>query len=158
MLQVTNQVTRDSSTGPLKPALGRSWSFVPSTRVLLESKEGSWEKGTSQRAASLAKSPRQVRLLLDPACLGNAAVGLALAPVGVGQEPASLGEPWPWERSSCSLAGCAEEKRIRSQQPGLVFIDRINGWHRFQSGSLCSWCWSHSADGVWAVRVLWKWL
>ncbi|NXD41292.1 RA51D protein, partial [Copsychus sechellarum] len=60
---VTNQVTRDSSTGPLKPALGRSWSFVPSTRVLLESKEGSWEKGTSQRAASLAKSPRQVRLL-----------------------------------------------------------------------------------------------
>ncbi|KAF4791049.1 DNA repair protein RAD51 4 [Turdus rufiventris] len=56
---VTNQVTRDSSTGPLKPALGRSWSFVPSTRVLLESKEGSWEKGTSQRAASLAKSPRQ---------------------------------------------------------------------------------------------------
>ncbi|NXC81318.1 RA51D protein, partial [Cercotrichas coryphoeus] len=60
---VTNQVTRDSSTGPLKPALGRSWSFVPSTRVLLESREGSWEKGTSQRAASLAKSPRQVRLL-----------------------------------------------------------------------------------------------
>ncbi|NWS84805.1 RA51D protein, partial [Toxostoma redivivum] len=51
---VTNQVTRDSSTGPLKPALGRSWSFVPSTRVLLESKEGS-----TQRAASLAKSPRQ---------------------------------------------------------------------------------------------------
>ncbi|NXY92393.1 RA51D protein, partial [Alcedo cyanopectus] len=56
---VTNQVTRDSSTGPLKPALGRSWSFVPSTRVLLESKEGSWEKGTTQRVASLAKSPRQ---------------------------------------------------------------------------------------------------
>ncbi|NXH62882.1 RA51D protein, partial [Rhabdornis inornatus] len=51
---VTNQVTRDSSTGALKPALGRSWSFVPSTRVLLESKEGS-----TQRAASLAKSPRQ---------------------------------------------------------------------------------------------------
>ncbi|NXU38076.1 RA51D protein, partial [Drymodes brunneopygia] len=56
---VTNQVTRDSSSGPLKPALGRSWSFVPSTRVLLESKETSWEKGTTQRAASLAKSPRQ---------------------------------------------------------------------------------------------------
>ncbi|NXR78038.1 RA51D protein, partial [Pycnonotus jocosus] len=51
---VTNQVTRDSSTGPLKPALGRSWSFVPSTRVLLESREG-----TTHRAASLAKSPRQ---------------------------------------------------------------------------------------------------
>ncbi|NXO41541.1 RA51D protein, partial [Locustella ochotensis] len=56
---VTNQVTRDSSSGPLKPALGRSWSFVPSTRVLLESREGTWEKGTTQRAASLAKSPRQ---------------------------------------------------------------------------------------------------
>ncbi|NWT59362.1 RA51D protein, partial [Erythrocercus mccallii] len=56
---VTNQVTRDSSTGPLKPALGRSWSFVPSTRVLLESQEATWEKATTQRAASLAKSPRQ---------------------------------------------------------------------------------------------------
>ncbi|XP_005056584.1 PREDICTED: DNA repair protein RAD51 homolog 4 isoform X1 [Ficedula albicollis] len=68
---VTNQVTRDSSTGPLKPALGRSWSFVPSTRVLLESKEGSWEKGTSHRAASLAKSPRQptgIQVQLD---IGN---------------------------------------------------------------------------------------
>ncbi|XP_030318193.1 DNA repair protein RAD51 homolog 4 isoform X1 [Calypte anna] len=56
---VTNQVTRDSSTGPLKPALGRSWSFVPSTRVLLESKEATWEKASTQRVASLAKSPRQ---------------------------------------------------------------------------------------------------
>ncbi|KFU94305.1 DNA repair protein RAD51 4, partial [Chaetura pelagica] len=56
---VTNQVTRDSSSGSLKPALGRSWSFVPSTRVLLESKEGTWEKGTTHRIASLAKSPRQ---------------------------------------------------------------------------------------------------
>ncbi|XP_027520331.1 DNA repair protein RAD51 homolog 4 isoform X1 [Corapipo altera] len=56
---VTNQVTRDSSTGPLKPALGRSWSFVPSTRVLLESKEASWDKGTTRRVAALVKSPRQ---------------------------------------------------------------------------------------------------
>ncbi|NXG68639.1 RA51D protein, partial [Baryphthengus martii] len=56
---VTNQVTRDSSTGPLKPALGRSWSFVPSTRVLLESKEATREKGTAQRLASLVKSSRQ---------------------------------------------------------------------------------------------------
>lgn len=62
VLQVTNQVTRDSSSGPLKPALGRSWSFVPSTRVLLESKEATWDKATTQRAATLAKSPRQVRL------------------------------------------------------------------------------------------------
>ncbi|NWR64027.1 RA51D protein, partial [Bucorvus abyssinicus] len=56
---VTNQVTRDSGPGPLKPALGRSWSFVPSTRVLLETKEAAWEKATAQRIASLAKSPRQ---------------------------------------------------------------------------------------------------
>ncbi|NWZ81914.1 RA51D protein, partial [Poecile atricapillus] len=56
---VTNQVTRDSSTGQLKPALGRSWSFVPSTRVLLESREANWERASTQRAASLAKSPRQ---------------------------------------------------------------------------------------------------
>ncbi|NXI78041.1 RA51D protein, partial [Rhipidura dahli] len=56
---VTNQVTRDSSTGPLKPALGRSWSFVPSTRVLLESREATWDKATTRRVASLAKSPRQ---------------------------------------------------------------------------------------------------
>uniref|UniRef100_A0A8B9ZXD9 DNA repair protein RAD51 homolog 4 n=1 Tax=Anas zonorhyncha TaxID=75864 RepID=A0A8B9ZXD9_9AVES len=60
---VTNQVTRDSSTGLLKPALGRSWSFVPSTRVLLESKGAPWEEATMRRSASLAKSPRQVRLL-----------------------------------------------------------------------------------------------
>ncbi|NWU81521.1 RA51D protein, partial [Onychorhynchus coronatus] len=56
---VTNQVTRDSSTGPLKPALGRSWSFVPSTRVLLESKEAAGDKGPTQRVVALAKSPRQ---------------------------------------------------------------------------------------------------
>ncbi|XP_065709211.1 DNA repair protein RAD51 homolog 4 [Patagioenas fasciata] len=68
---VTNQVTRDSSTGLLKPALGRSWSFVPSTRVLLESKEATWEKVTTQRVASLAKSPRQptgIQMELD---IGN---------------------------------------------------------------------------------------
>uniref|UniRef100_A0A8B9P986 RAD51 paralog D n=1 Tax=Apteryx owenii TaxID=8824 RepID=A0A8B9P986_APTOW len=66
--QVTNQVTRDSSAGPLKPALGRSWSFVPSTRVLLQSKEATWEKTNTQRVASLAKSPRQptgIQVVLD---------------------------------------------------------------------------------------------
>uniref|UniRef100_A0A8B9P394 DNA repair protein RAD51 homolog 4 n=1 Tax=Apteryx owenii TaxID=8824 RepID=A0A8B9P394_APTOW len=65
---VTNQVTRDSSAGPLKPALGRSWSFVPSTRVLLQSKEATWEKTNTQRVASLAKSPRQptgIQVVLD---------------------------------------------------------------------------------------------
>ncbi|NXL94972.1 RA51D protein, partial [Alectura lathami] len=56
---VTNQVTRDSGTGPPKPALGRSWSFVPSTRVLLRGRTVPGEEGTARRLASLAKSPRQ---------------------------------------------------------------------------------------------------
>lgn len=58
--QVTNQVTRDSSTGALKSALGRSWSFVPSTRVLLQGRAAPWEEGTAPHTACLAKSPRQV--------------------------------------------------------------------------------------------------
>uniref|UniRef100_A0A8C0G4Y0 RAD51 paralog D n=1 Tax=Chelonoidis abingdonii TaxID=106734 RepID=A0A8C0G4Y0_CHEAB len=57
--QVTNHVTRDGSSGHLKPALGRSWSFVPSTRVLLESREGTWGKASTCRIASLTKSSRQ---------------------------------------------------------------------------------------------------
>ncbi|XP_052544586.1 DNA repair protein RAD51 homolog 4 isoform X1 [Tympanuchus pallidicinctus] len=56
---VTNQVTRDSSTGALKSALGRSWSFVPSTRVLLQGRAAPWEEGTAPHTACLAKSPRQ---------------------------------------------------------------------------------------------------
>uniref|UniRef100_A0A8C0G4W7 DNA repair protein n=1 Tax=Chelonoidis abingdonii TaxID=106734 RepID=A0A8C0G4W7_CHEAB len=56
---VTNHVTRDGSSGHLKPALGRSWSFVPSTRVLLESREGTWGKASTCRIASLTKSSRQ---------------------------------------------------------------------------------------------------
>ncbi|XP_064379433.1 DNA repair protein RAD51 homolog 4 isoform X1 [Dromaius novaehollandiae] len=71
---VTNQVTRDSSAGPLKPALGRSWSFVPSTRVLLESKETTWEKANMQRIASLAKSPRQPTGLQVELDIGNSDV------------------------------------------------------------------------------------
>uniref|UniRef100_A0A8C0GDZ1 DNA repair protein RAD51 homolog 4 n=1 Tax=Chelonoidis abingdonii TaxID=106734 RepID=A0A8C0GDZ1_CHEAB len=55
---VTNHVTRDGSSGHLKPALGRSWSFVPSTRVLLESREGTWGKASTCRIASLTKSSR----------------------------------------------------------------------------------------------------
>lgn len=74
---------------------------------------------------------------------------------------------WGWTQPGSGRAACAAwldaaEKRreqiICSQQPGLVFIGRINEWHHFQSRSLCSWCWFHSPDGVWAVRVLWKWL
>lgn len=56
---VTNQVTRDSSTGALKSALGRSWSFVPSTRVLLQGRAVPWEEGAAPHTACLAKSPRQ---------------------------------------------------------------------------------------------------
>ncbi|XP_044312101.1 DNA repair protein RAD51 homolog 4 isoform X2 [Varanus komodoensis] len=56
---LTNHVTRDTSNGSLKPALGRSWSFVPSTRVLLKDSKDSSGKVTAGRIASLVKSPRQ---------------------------------------------------------------------------------------------------
>ncbi|EHB05117.1 DNA repair protein RAD51-like protein 4 [Heterocephalus glaber] len=56
---VTNHMTRDRDSGRLKPALGRSWSFVPSTRVLLDSPEEAGTSGRSQRMACLTKSPRQ---------------------------------------------------------------------------------------------------
>ncbi|KAM7139956.1 DNA repair protein RAD51 homolog 4 isoform 2-T2 [Macrochelys suwanniensis] len=81
---VTNHVTRDSSSGHLKPALGRSWSFVPSTRVLLESREGTWGKASTRRLASLTKSSRQPT--------GNE-VELDIASCGVLEEsPAASGE------------------------------------------------------------------
>ncbi|XP_070249761.1 DNA repair protein RAD51 homolog 4 isoform X5 [Myotis yumanensis] len=54
---VTNHMTRDRDSGKLKPALGRSWSFVPSTRVVLAIGEGAGAPG-SQRTACLTKSPR----------------------------------------------------------------------------------------------------
>ncbi|KAJ6655715.1 hypothetical protein lerEdw1_004768 [Lerista edwardsae] len=68
---VTNHVTRDLSNGHLKPALGRSWSFVPSTRVLLETCAESHGNTSSCRIVSLVKSPRQplgIQMQLD---LGN---------------------------------------------------------------------------------------
>ncbi|XP_077021268.1 DNA repair protein RAD51 homolog 4 [Tamandua tetradactyla] len=55
---VTNHVTQDRDSGRLKPALGRSWSFVPSTRVLLSVGEGAGAS-SSQRMVYLTKSPRQ---------------------------------------------------------------------------------------------------
>ncbi|XP_006045430.4 DNA repair protein RAD51 homolog 4 isoform X2 [Bubalus kerabau] len=54
---VTNHMTRDRDSGQLKPALGRSWSFVPSTRLLLDNTQGSGSLG-SRRVACLTKSPR----------------------------------------------------------------------------------------------------
>lgn len=59
--QVTNHVTRDASSGQIKPALGHSWSFVPSTRVLLENVKESCGKTSGCRIVLLTKSPRQVR-------------------------------------------------------------------------------------------------
>ncbi|ELW61717.1 DNA repair protein RAD51 homolog 4 isoform X2 [Tupaia chinensis] len=55
---VTNHTIRDRDSGRLKPALGRSWSFVPSTRILLDLVEGSEASG-SQRSMCLTKSSRQ---------------------------------------------------------------------------------------------------
>nr|XP_055179571.1 DNA repair protein RAD51 homolog 4 isoform X2 [Nyctereutes procyonoides] len=54
---VTNHMTRVRDSGELKPALGRSWSFVPSTRILLDIDEGARASG-SWRRACLTKSPR----------------------------------------------------------------------------------------------------
>ncbi|XP_034882467.1 DNA repair protein RAD51 homolog 4 isoform X4 [Mirounga leonina] len=54
---VTNHMTRDRDSGELKPALGRSWSFVPSTRILLDIDEGAGVSG-SRRRVYLTKSPR----------------------------------------------------------------------------------------------------
>uniref|UniRef100_A0A8D2H3J7 RAD51 paralog D n=1 Tax=Urocitellus parryii TaxID=9999 RepID=A0A8D2H3J7_UROPR len=56
---VTNHMTRDRDSGKFKPALGRSWSFVPSTRILLDIIEGTGASGSSQRTVCLTKSPRQ---------------------------------------------------------------------------------------------------
>ncbi|XP_003797244.1 DNA repair protein RAD51 homolog 4 [Otolemur garnettii] len=55
---VTNHMTRDRDSGRLKPALGRSWSFVPSTRLFLDIIEGAEASGR-QRTVCLTKSPRQ---------------------------------------------------------------------------------------------------
>ncbi|XP_037023219.2 DNA repair protein RAD51 homolog 4 isoform X2 [Artibeus jamaicensis] len=54
---VTNHMTRDRDSGKLRPALGRSWSFVPSTRVVLAGGEGAGAPG-SRRTMCLTKSPR----------------------------------------------------------------------------------------------------
>ncbi|XP_054946532.1 DNA repair protein RAD51 homolog 4 isoform X2 [Physeter macrocephalus] len=73
-LVVTNHMTRDRDSGQLKPALGRSWSFVPSTRLLLDTGQGAGASG-SWRMACLTKSPRlgtRVQALVreDPTCRG----------------------------------------------------------------------------------------
>ncbi|XP_072273118.1 DNA repair protein RAD51 homolog 4 isoform X1 [Pyxicephalus adspersus] len=41
---VSNHITKDSTSG-IRPALGRSWSFVPSTRILLQRPEENAQSG-----------------------------------------------------------------------------------------------------------------
>uniref|UniRef100_A0A8C9ABP7 DNA repair protein RAD51 homolog 4 n=1 Tax=Prolemur simus TaxID=1328070 RepID=A0A8C9ABP7_PROSS len=67
---VTNHITRDRDSGKLKPALGRSWSFVPSTRILLDTTEGAGASG-SQRTVCLTKSPRQPTGLQEMVDIGT---------------------------------------------------------------------------------------
>uniref|UniRef100_A0A8C3CW53 RAD51 paralog D n=1 Tax=Cairina moschata TaxID=8855 RepID=A0A8C3CW53_CAIMO len=150
---VTNQVTRDSSTGLLKPALGRSWSFVPSTRVLLESKGAPWEEVTTRRSASLAKSPRQVRLLPGQhLCDGEVT---RTWPQSRGRFLMGLGRFRPHGGTQCSGRGthaarlhATEEKSTCSLQLELVFIGKLNERHCLQSRSPCSSCSSRSRDAA----------
>ncbi|KAM9321325.1 DNA repair protein RAD51 homolog 4 [Gastrophryne carolinensis] len=53
---VTNHITKDGVTG-IRPALGRSWSFVPRTRILICLQDVNTQRG--HRTVSLVKSPRQ---------------------------------------------------------------------------------------------------
>ncbi|NP_001264870.1 DNA repair protein RAD51 homolog 4 isoform 4 [Mus musculus] len=71
---VTNHLTRDWDGRRFKPALGRSWSFVPSTRILLDVTEGAGTLGSSQRTVCLTKSPRQptgLQEMIDIGTLGT---------------------------------------------------------------------------------------
>ncbi|XP_063810065.1 DNA repair protein RAD51 homolog 4 [Pseudophryne corroboree] len=68
---VTNHITKNGASG-FRPALGRSWSFVPSTRILLQRQERS--KQSDHRTVSLVKSPRQptnLHVELEIGCSGT---------------------------------------------------------------------------------------
>uniref|UniRef100_A0A8C2LYG4 RAD51 paralog D n=1 Tax=Cricetulus griseus TaxID=10029 RepID=A0A8C2LYG4_CRIGR len=72
--QVTNHLTRDRDGRRFKPALGRSWSFVPSTRILLDVTKGAGTLGRGQRTVCLTKSPRQptgLQEVIDIGTLGT---------------------------------------------------------------------------------------
>ncbi|XP_057631294.1 DNA repair protein RAD51 homolog 4 isoform X1 [Chionomys nivalis] len=71
---VTNHLTRDRDGRRFKPALGHSWSFVPSTRILLDVLEGAGTLSSSQRTMCLTKSPRQptgLQEVIDIGTLGT---------------------------------------------------------------------------------------
>ncbi|CAH6785770.1 Rad51d [Phodopus roborovskii] len=71
---VTNHLTRDRDGRRFKPALGRSWSFVPSTRILLDVIKGAGTLGRGQRTVCLTKSPRQptgLQEVIDIGTLGT---------------------------------------------------------------------------------------
>ncbi|KAG2459208.1 RA51D protein, partial [Polypterus senegalus] len=55
---VTNHVTRESN-GAVKPGLGRSWSHVPRTRILLQHVNSEMTTQNGLRRATLLKSSRQ---------------------------------------------------------------------------------------------------
>lgn len=78
---VTNHVTQDRESGKVKPALGRSWSFVPNTRVLLGIPEGAGAAGSRRRTVCLTKSSRQptgIQEIVDIGSWGPAELGPAL--------------------------------------------------------------------------------
>ncbi|XP_036052432.1 DNA repair protein RAD51 homolog 4 isoform X4 [Onychomys torridus] len=80
-VMVTNHLTRDRDSRRVKPALGRSWSFVPSTRILLDVIEGAGTLGGSQRMVCLTKSPRQptgLQEVIDIGTLGTEEQSLEL--------------------------------------------------------------------------------
>ena len=59
-MQYNNNVVVDfgsARVGGVKPALGRTWTYVPSTRIMLSQQE--FESG-SMRLAAVVKSSQQV--------------------------------------------------------------------------------------------------
>ena len=66
--QYTNNVVVDfGSVGGVKPALGRTWTYVPATRIML-SRQESLDGGVpaAVRLATVSKSSQQVRPLVPP--------------------------------------------------------------------------------------------
>ncbi|XP_048413521.1 DNA repair protein RAD51 homolog 4 isoform X1 [Stegostoma tigrinum] len=56
---VTNSVVQDPGGRGVKPALGRSWSYVPNVRVLLQRGTGGDGLQPAKRTATILKSSRQ---------------------------------------------------------------------------------------------------